>query len=175
MVRALSFDERLYLEIAGDSTAIIQSGTIVFLGAVAHVVGLEAADPRCFIVFITQRLVWWFLISLLIFFVGYKILPPLASDYGANSPVPDPIKIGRVLGFAMTPRLFLIAASVPMIGVVIRIIVVPFWWIGLMIIAVRGLFGYNEVTRSALVVVIGFVPLMLIEPFIFSVGSTGVC
>ena len=39
-----------------------------------------------------------------------------------------------------------------------------------MLIAVRGLFGYDQITRSAFVVAVGFIPLMLIEPFIFLGG-----
>ena len=174
MVRALSFDERLFLEIAGDPTALVQAAMIVLLGAIAHVIGLEAGDPRCFLIFMVQRIAWWLLISFLVFLIGRKVFPPLPSDYGAGKSGPDLLKVARVLGFAMTPRLFLLGAFVPYLGLGLRWLV-PFWWIGLMLIAVRGLFGYDQITRSAFVVAVGFIPLMLIEPFIFSVGSGGTC
>ena len=175
MVRALSFDERLYREIAGDSSAIMQAATIVMLGAIAQVIGLQGGDPRCFLIFMVHRLVWWLVISVLIFIVGHRLFPPKLTDYGANQPGPDLFKVIRVIGFTMTPRLFLIASLVPFIGYALRLGIIPFWWIGLMIIAVKNLFGYDEVTRAALVGGVGFIPLMLIEPFIFSVGAGGTC
>ncbi len=174
MVRALSFDERLYLEIAGDPTALAQAAMIVLLGAIAHVVGLEGNDPRCYLIFMVQRVAWWLLISFLVLLVGHKLFPPLPSDYGAGQSGPDFLKVARVLGFAMTPRLFLVGSLLPFVGTPLRW-VIPFWWIGLMLMAVRGLFGYDQIARAAFVVAVGFIPLMLMEPFILSVGSQGTC
>ena len=160
MIRALSFDERLYLEIAGDSTAITQAGMIVLLSAVARVIGLQVGGPELILLHMVQLVIWWAVLSLTIWAVGHKLFPPLPTDYGAGQAGPDPLKVARVLGFAMTPRLFRSLAFIPTLGLLISY-AATFWQIFLMFIAVRALFGYNEESRAIYVVAVGLLPLMI--------------
>ncbi len=160
MIRALSFDERLYLEIAGDSTAITQAGMIVLLSAVARVLGLQAGGPELILLHMVQFVVWWAVLSLTVWAVGHKLFPPQPTDYGAGQDGPDPLKVARVLGFAMTPRVFRSLAFIPTVGLFISY-AAAFWQIFLMIVAVRTLFGYNEDARAIYVVAVGLLPLMI--------------
>ena len=161
MIRALSFDERLYLEIAGDSTAITQAGMIVLLSAVARVIGLAVGGPELILLHMAQLIIWWAVLSITIWAVGHKLFPPLPTDYGAGQDGPDPLKVARVLGFAMTPRLFRSLAFIPTLGTLISY-AATFWQIALMFIAVRSLFGYNEESRAIYVVAVGLLPLMVV-------------
>ena len=161
MVRALSFDERLYLEIAGDPTALTQAGMIVLLSAVARVLGIAAGGPELILLHMVQLVIWWVVLSLTVWAVGHRLFPPLPTDYGAGQDGPDPLKVARVLGFAMTPRLFRSLAFIPTLGIVISY-AATFWQIALMFIAVRSLFGYSEESRAIYVVAVGFVPLMVV-------------
>ena len=160
MIRALTFDERLYLEIAGDPTAITQAGMIVLLSAVARVLGLQVGWQDLILLHMVQLVVWWAILSITVWAVGNKLFPPLPTDYGASSPGPDPLTVARVLGFAMTPRLFRSLAFIPTLGLLISY-AATFWQIFLMIIAVRTLFGYNEDLRPIYVVAVGLLPLMI--------------
>ena len=160
MIRALSFDERLYLEIAGDSTAITQAGMIVLLSAVARVLGLQAGGPELILLHMVQLVIWWAVLSLTIWAVGHRLFPAQPTDYGAGQDGPDPLKVARVLGFAMTPRIFRSLAFIPTVGLFISY-AAAFWQIFLMIIAVRTLFGYNEDVRAIYVVAVGLLPLMI--------------
>ena len=165
MVRALSFDERLYSEIGGDPRALTQAGMIVILGAIAHTLGIGVGDLTFMLLFSLRLLVWWLVLSVIISLVGTRLFPPLPNDYGAGAPGPDIGKIARVLGFAMSPRLFRVLAFVPTVGP-IAFYLVTFWQIALMLMAVRETFGYASTTRAAYVVGVGVVPLMFLEPFI---------
>ena len=165
MVRALSFDERLYSEIADDRDAITQAGMIVVAGAMAQVIGTQAGTGWFLLTFMVRLLAWWLALSLITYLVGNRLFPPLPTDFGVGAPAPDFFKVARVLGFAMTPRLFRVLTFVPAFGPIVFYLV-TFWQIALMLIAVRVTFGYSETVRAAWAVGVGFVPLMLIEPFI---------
>ena len=160
MIRALTFDERLYLEIAGDPTAITQAGMIVLLSAVARVLGLQVGWQDLILLHMVQLVIWWAVLSLTIWAVGNKLFPAQPTDYGAGQDGPDPLKVARVLGFAMTPRIFRSLAFIPTVGLFISY-AAAFWQIFLMIIAVRTLFGYNEDARAIYVVAVGLLPLMI--------------
>jgi hypothetical protein len=165
MIRALSFDERLYLEIAGDPSALTQAGMIVLLSAVARVLGLAAGGPELILLHMVQLVIWWIILSLTIWTVGHRLFPPLPTDYGASQDGPDPLKVARVLGFAMTPRLFRSLAFLPAVGLFISY-AVTFWQIALMFIAVRSLFGYSGESRAIYVVAVGLLPLMVMMEFL---------
>ena len=165
MVRALSFDEGLYSEIGDDSTAISQAGMIVAVGAMAQVTGTDAGTGWFLLTFMVRLLVWWLTLSGITYLVGARLFPPQPKDFGSRVPAPNVFKVARVLGFAMTPRLFRVLTFIPSLGPIIFFLV-TFWQIALFLIAVRVTFGYSETTRAAWVIGVGLVPLMLIEPFI---------
>lgn len=165
MVRALSFDEGLYSEVADDANAISQAGMIVVAGAMAQVVGTDAGTGWFLMTFMVRMLAWWLALSGITYLVGTRVFPPQPKDFGAKMPVPGVFKVARVMGFAMTPRLFRVLTFIPAFGPIIFYLV-AFWQIGLMLMAVRLTFGYSGISRSAWVLGVGLVPLMMIEPFI---------
>ena len=95
-------------------------------------------------------MLWAFLIA----FVGTRILPEPETDS-------DTGELLRTLGFAYAPGIFYIFSSVPIIGFFVQL-VVPFWQLASMTVAVRQALDFSSTTRAIGVCVVAFVLAMII-------------
>ena len=156
LYRAIMLDTELYEEVEADKTltrqammtvaivAIIES--IFHLGSEDSIIGsIEAA---------LGSVIRWSLWAMLIAFVGTRILPEPETDSNTG-------ELLRTLGFAYAPGIFYIFSSVPVIGFFVQLMV-PFWQLASMTIAVRQALDFSSTTRAIGVCIVAFILAMLI-------------
>src|SRR5919201_1814392 len=130
MIRAARLDAAVYEEIEHDTTATVQSGIVVVLGAISA--GLANGVRLGFLSLLAVSLLalasWSFYAWLAYFFGGTVLKGPLTqTNWG---------EIARTLGFANAPRLLLLLAAIP--GLAVIALLIPFWIIATTVVALRA-------------------------------------
>jgi len=150
LVGALRLDLRLYQQVSTDAAATRQAVTVVLLSGVCNslgwgrqfgMVGIAAA--------VTVAVLGWLLWAVVILLVA-RIL---GHHRGGRS-------LLRVLGFANAPAVLMILSVVPIVGAVVRVLVVV-WLVATTAAAVQAVFDVSR--RRALVIsIVGFVAYMML-------------
>ena len=123
---AAMFDVPTYEEVEHDTSATGQAAIVVVLAALAAGIGNVFRGGPGILGGIVGSLLGWVAWSGITYFVGTRVFKGTAT-WG---------ELARTLGFAQAPGLLMIAAIVPLLGWVVRI-VVGLWMLGTGIVAIR--------------------------------------
>jgi hypothetical protein len=123
---AAMFDVPTYEEVEHDTSATGQAAVVVVLAAIASGIGNAFRGGPGIIGGIVASLLGWVIWSGITYFIGTRVFKGTAT-WG---------ELARTLGFAQAPGLLLVAAIVPVLGWVLRLIV-GLWMLGTGIVAIR--------------------------------------
>ena len=166
LIGAAKLDVAIYEEVEADTRATGMAMATVALVAVAAGIGSAQFGVTVLLGGIIVQLVAWFIWAFLTFIIGTKLLPEAGTDCTLDQML-------RTLGFAAAPGLLLALAFIPLVGSLLRIIV-PFWMLATMVIAVRQALDYQSTWRAIGVCLIGWlINLLVIGSFMAMVASRG--
>lgn len=150
IIGAARLDVATYEEVEHDEAATGQAAAVVVLASIAAGIGItQSQGSSGFILSTVAALIGWLAWACTTYFVGTKILP------GPNTEA-DVGQMLRTLGFANAPGLLNVLAIIPGIGVLVPLIVV-FWNLAAMVVAVRQALDYEGTGRAIAVCLVGMV------------------
>jgi len=132
MIGALRLDEATYEEVEADTTATGQAAFIVVGSSLVGAMGnalLRGGEVNAGLLVAIAQLVGWALNAWIAFFIGTRLIPgpQTRSNWG---------EVARTIGFANTPRFFLIFVAVPGITGLVRT-AVALWVLAATVLALR--------------------------------------
>ncbi|MBF8298975.1 MAG: hypothetical protein HW397_24 [Dehalococcoidia bacterium] len=150
MMRALRLDIHLYEEVENDKGATKQAAAVVIFASIIAGLGFASTGGALGLVLgIAVNFIGWALWAWLNYFIGSKLLAEkdTHADWG---------QLARAMGFAYTPRIFLLLVLIPVMALqgLITLVVVVWVWIG-MVLAVRSALDYKSTLRAVGVTLIG--------------------
>lgn len=149
LVGAARLDPATYEEVEADRTATGQALLAVVLASLAAGVGASGQHAGLVpaVLATVGALAGWVLWAAVVWFVGTRVLPEpqTESDVG---------ELLRTTGFAAAPGLLRVLGFVPLLGVPVAI-VVTFWMLAAMVVAVRQALDYRGTGRAVLVCLVG--------------------
>ena len=165
LMRAASLDSHLYEEVEADTTALLPAMLIVVVVAISKGIATLASSGDFLvlvigIVFAILSLAVWAFIT---YFVGTKILPSefTHSSWG---------ELARVTGFAQTPGLLFFLVLVPVVGIYLGL-AIAIWQLVAMVIGIRQALDYTSTLRAIGVVLIGFIPVMVLNALLIGLAT----
>ena len=151
MSRALLLDVSLFEEVESDKSASGQAFIVVIAASVIAGLGSVAAGGIAgLIAAILLSISSWAIWAWLNYFIGTKLLaePQTEANWG---------QLARCMGFAYSPRLFLLLALIPFAPLQVFVSLAVVLWLGAaMVVAVRQALDYHSTLRAAAVTVVGF-------------------
>ena len=146
MVRAARLDASLYEEVEHDPDATKQALIVVVGTALAAAIGAGITIGLAgLIFFLVFSLVGWALYAWITYFIGTRIFAgeETSATWG---------ELARTLGFASTPRVFLVFSGIPVLGAIVNL-VVAIWILIATIVALRAAldFGTGRAIATAFV------------------------
>lgn len=151
MQRAARLDSTLYSEVEHDPAATDQALKVVLLAAVATGLGTflslllrgdVAAGFAGLLGEVVSLVVNWFVWSYVTYFIGTRLFDGRAT----------PQELLRTLGFAMTPHVLSILGFVPLLGGLVRVVVL--WWVVIAgVVAVREALDISTGASIATVII----------------------
>ena len=158
LYRAIILDIELYEEVEADKTLTRQAMmTVAIVAIIESIFYLGSEDSIIIIGSIEAALgsiIRWVLWAFLIAFVGTRILPEPETDSNTG-------ELLRTLGFAYAPGIFYILSPLPVFEFFVPLLV-PFWQLASMTIAVRQALDFSSTTRAIGVCVVAFFLAILI-------------
>ena len=160
MIGAAKLETATYEEVEHDQNALGQAIGVVVLSAVASGIGSLGGGPRGMVMGIVFALVGWFIWAGIIFLVGTKVMPEpeTRADLG---------QLLRTMGFAASPGVLNVLGIIPILGWIVRFIVM-IWQLVAMVIAVRAALDYKTTGKAVIVCLIGWVAYVVA---VFVLGS----
>ena len=160
MLGAARLSSETYEEVEKDGSATLQALIVVVIVTIASVVGevLSSGDDAEVVsalgVGIVRGVVSWALWALLTWIIGSTILKTekTEADWG---------QLARGTGFAQTPGLLTLLASVPAVGALISLLAF-LWTFAAMVVAVRQSLDYNSTLRAFFAVLIAAIPVAIV-------------
>jgi len=150
---ALMLDASVYDEVEHDADALPQALGVVAVAALCAGIGGAGEGAGGVLGGVFAAVVGWLVSAGVIWLVGVRLFEH-TSDYG---------ELLRTIGFAQAPQIALLLASIPALGVVVRIVVL-FWGLAAYVVAVRQALDV-ETGRAVMVCVLAWglvVVLMLV-------------
>jgi len=152
---AARLDVATYEEVEHDQAATGQAAAVVVLASVAAGIGLSQTQGGGGLILSAMgSLVAWLAWAFTTYLVGTRILPGPDTEADVGQML-------RTLGFANSPGLLNILAIVPGVGVLVPLIVF-FWNLAAMVVAVRQALDYEGTGRAIAVCLIGLVAYVLV-------------
>ena len=154
-----------YEDVEADRSATMQALLIVIVVAAAAAVGGalsgEGELVKGIIFGIIRGAVSWAVWALGTMLVGTTILKTqeTEADWG---------QLARTTGFAQTPGLLNVFIFIPVLGAIIGILLV-FWQLATMVIAVRQSLDYTSTLRAFFVILIALIPVAIINAIVFAI------
>lgn len=149
LIGAARLDPATYEEVEADKTATGQALLAVVLSSLAAGVGASGqnAGLPAAILASVSALIGWFMWAAVVWFIGTRVLPEpqTQSDVG---------ELLRTTGFAAAPGLVRVLGVIPFLGVPVAI-VVTFWMLAAMVVAVRQALDYRGTGRALVVCAVG--------------------
>ena len=149
LIGAARLDAATYEEVEADHAATGQALVAVVLASLAAGVGASGQDAGLLAAVLAAvgALLGWFMWALVVWFVGTRVLPEpqTQSDVG---------ELLRTTGFAAAPGLVRVLGILPFLAVPIAV-VVAFWMLAAMVVAVRQALDYAHTGRALVVCGIG--------------------
>jgi cbb3-type cytochrome oxidase maturation protein len=167
LVGAARLDAATYEEVEADRSANGQALLAVVLSSLAAGVGASGgvAGPMGPVVAALGTLVGWLLWAAVVWFVGTRLLPEpqTQSDVG---------ELLRTTGFAAAPGLVRVLGFVPFLGIPVAVLV-TFWMLAAMVVAVRQALDYRSTGRALLVCGLGLLAYLGVNVVIgFVLGAS---
>lgn len=152
MIRAAKLEDAVYEEVEHDQSATAQAFWVVVIASVAAGIGGLAAGLTGLIVGVIAALVGWAAYAYVCYWIGTRILagPHTSATWG---------ELLRTLGFASSPRVLLVLAFIPVIGLLLAIVVLV-WTLVTTVVAVRQALDFDT-GRAIVTAVAGWVVLFL--------------
>ena len=154
MIGAAKLDVAIYEEVEADTTATGQALLVVVLSSLAAGLSFVTLNGIRGVIWGTlSAIVGWIIWAGITYLVGTKMLPEpqTRSDMG---------ELLRTLGFAMSPGILRILGIIPIIGFVVNLVVL-FWLLAAVVVAVRQALDYKSTGRAVGVCLIGFIVYIL--------------
>ena len=165
LIRAASLDSHLYEEVEADTTALLPAMLIVVVVAISKGIATLASsgDFLVLVIGIVFAILSWAVWAFITYFVGTKILPSefTHSSWG---------ELARVTGFAQTPGLLFFLVLVPVVGIYLGL-AIAIWQLVAMVIGIRQALDYTSTFRAVGVVLIGFIPVMVLNPLLVGLAA----
>ncbi len=146
MMRAAKLDASLYEEVEHDPEATNQALIVVVGTALAAGIGAGITIGLAgLIFFLVFSLIGWALYAWITYFIGTRIFA--GEDTSATWG-----ELARTLGFASTPRVFLVFSGIPVLGATVSL-VVAVWILIATVVALRAAldFGTGRAIATAFV------------------------
>jgi hypothetical protein len=162
MIGAAMLNVAIYEEVEHDESATGQAAVVVVLAAIASAIGSAGEGVGAALAGLLSALFGWLLWAGVTYFVGTKLFGGIAT-WG---------ELLRTLGFAQAPRLLLVAAIVPILGVLVAL-VVAIWSIVAAVIAVRQALDVDTAKAIFTILVSLVVVILIMIPIgiIFGIGG----
>lgn len=162
MIGAAMLNVAIYEEVEHDQSATGQAAVVVVLAAIASAIGSAGEGLGGALAGLVSALFGWLLWAGVTYFVGTKLFGGIAT-WG---------ELLRTLGFAQAPRLLLVAAIVPVLGVLVAL-VVAIWSIVAAVIAVRQALDVDTAKAIFTILVSLVVVILIMIPIgiIFGIGG----
>ena len=165
LIRAASLDSHLYEEVEADKTALLPAMLIVVVVAISKGIATLASsgDFLVLVIGIVFAILSWAVWAFITYFVGTKILPSefTHSSWG---------ELARVTGFAQTPGLLFFLVLVPVVGIYLGL-AIAIWQLVAMVIGIRQALDYTSTLRAIGVVLIGFIPVMVLNALLIGLAT----
>lgn len=163
MIGAASLRVATYEDVENDTGATLQALLVVVLVSAAGGVGAllagDATATEALVYGVLRSIVTWAVWALVAWIVGGYILRTAQThaDWG---------QLARGTGFAQVPGLLNLLLFVPGIGGLFALIAF-FWQLAGMVVAVRQCLDFDSTARAFFVIVIGAIPVLVINVIIF--------
>jgi hypothetical protein len=167
MVGAARLEVAIYEEVEADSSATTQAMAVVALASIAAgigSVGVSAGGVGNILLSGIGALVGWVIWAFMTYIIGTRLLPEPQTQA-------DTGQLMRTLGFAQAPGLARVFVGLPMVGPFV-LLLVSFWMLVAMIIAVRQALDYQSTWRAVGVCVIGWVIAIAIPAILMVMTGT---
>jgi hypothetical protein len=154
MIGAARLDVAIYEEVEADTNATGQALLVVVLSSVAAGLSFVTLNGiRGVILGTLSAIVGWIIWAGITYLVGTKLLPEpqTQSDMG---------ELLRTIGFAMSPGILRILGIIPIIGFLVNVVVF-FWLLAAVVVAVRQALDYKSTGRAIGVCLVGFIVYIL--------------
>ena len=158
MIRAARLEPQLYEEVEADKDAMVQAMGVVVMSSLAAGIGVSGFGLGHLIGQAIVALIMWLIWSIIIYFVGTRLLPEREvtdADYG---------QLLRTIGFASSPGIIRLLGIIPPFRGII-FVVANIWMIAATIIAVRQALDYTSTGRALIVCIVSFfialIPMMI--------------
>ncbi|GLC23660.1 hypothetical protein rosag_01730 [Roseisolibacter agri] len=129
---AAMFDVATYEEVEADTSATGQAAVVVVLAAIAAAIGNAFRGGPGILGGLVSSLIGWAVWSGITYIVGTRVFKGTAT-WG---------ELLRTLGFAQAPGVLMVAAIVPVLGVLVKI-VIWLWMLGTGIVAIRQALDFD--------------------------------
>ncbi len=166
MIGAAKLDAAIYEEVEADTTATGQALLVVVLSSIAAGLSCVTINGITGVIWGTlAAIVGWIVWAGITYLVGTKMLPEpqTKADMG---------QLLRTIGFAMSPGILRIFGIIPVIGFLVNLVVM-FWLLAAVVVAVRQALDYKSTGRAVGVCLIGFVVYVL-AAVLFGTMSAGI-
>lgn len=149
MIGAAKLDANTYEEVEADTTAIGQAVGVVLISSIAA--GVAQAGTlgiKGLIGGTIASLIGWLIWAGVIYLLGTKVMPEkqTRSSWG---------ELLRTTGFAQAPGALKVFGIIPLLGT-LALVVIFFWMLATMVVAVRQALDYTSTGKAIVVCVIGF-------------------
>lgn len=154
LLGALRLDPTTFEDVEHDPRALGQALVVTLASSLASGMGAVGAPQSAAAVATATlfALAAWLTWSFIIFIVGTRLLPEPQTEADLG-------QLLRTLGFAAAPGLFGVVGLAGPAGPLLQLLV-TFWMLAAMLIAVRQALDYTSVWRALGVVAIGYVPYL---------------
>lgn len=165
MAGAARLQVATYEDVENDPGATLPALLVVVLVSIAGGVGSmlagEATAAEGLIYGVIRSIVTWAVWALVAWIVGGFVLRTARTnaDWG---------QLARGTGFAQVPGLLNVLLFVPVIGGIFALVAF-IWQLAGMVVAVRQSLDYDSTARAFFVIVIGAIPVMVINVVIFMI------
>jgi len=149
MMGAALLDVDVFEEVEADTTATGQAAGVVVIVAVAQAIGAAALGPSGMIGGMVAALLGWLVWAGVTYVIGDLLLGGTAS-WG---------ELLRTLGFAQTPGILIVLASLPLLGGLVRL-VVSLWMLVAGIVALRQALDFGT-GKAILTAVLGWLAIAI--------------
>lgn len=172
MIRAARLDPALYEEVEADQEALPQAMIVVLLSSAAAGIGTSLHMGFFGLLMgAFGALLGWFLWAFTTYFIGTKILPEEQTDADLG-------QLMRTIGFSTSPGVLRVFGVIPGLGAIVNLLVF-FWTLAAMVVAVRQALDYKSTGRAVGVCLLGALlyiavfGLIAAIPVMFGVAAKG--
>lgn len=153
MIAAARLDSSVYNEVEHDATATSQAAGVVAIVAAASALGGVGGAGPTVLGGVIAAILGWLIWAGVTYLIGDKLLGGTAS-WG---------ELLRTLGFAQAPGVFYVAAAFPLLGWVVRAVVMV-WVLCAGIVAIREALDFST-GKAVLTALLGWLGLALLTAF----------